>query len=349
LVEGNARPSPPQRRAYSSCQPRAPFLPQGHPWGYAPHGLKNLSGIPSIQYLAAFEAAARLGSFERAADELAVSQSAVSHRVRSLEKQLGRRLFERRDRGVRLTLAGHEYLEVVRGALRGLAEYSGHRRSRRPQKALRVGVPPAFAREVLVPCVGEFHARHPEVSLELVVSIPFQEVQDGDTDLDVRFGSGDYDDGEATLLLNEPMFPVCTPDYAQRTKLEAPQDLAHAVLLRCPLDPWKPWFAAARLDWPEPDSGPRFNDAGMMTEAALAGQGVALGTPRLVARWLRSGALRRLFEIEAPCPYAYFIVRRRKAEAADARLFVDWLAELVGRDPVREPAAAQTKKTLRAV
>ena len=123
--------------------------------------MKNLSGIPPIHCLAAFEAAARLGSFERAADELAVSQSAVSHLVRSLEKQLGQRLFERRDRGVRLTLAGREYLEVVRGALRGLAEYSGHRRSRRRQKALRVGVPPVFAREVLVPCVGEFHARHP--------------------------------------------------------------------------------------------------------------------------------------------------------------------------------------------
>jgi DNA-binding transcriptional LysR family regulator len=212
--------------------------------------MKNLSGIPPIHCLAAFEAAARLGSFERAADELAVSQSAVSHRVRSLEKQLGRRLFERRDRGVRLTLAGHEYLEVVRGALRGLAEYSGHRRSRRRQKALRVGVPPAFAREVLVPCVGEFNARHPEVSLELVVSIPFQEVQDGDTDLDVRFGSGDYDDGAATLLLNEPMFPVCTPDYAQRTKLEAPRDLARAVLLRCPLDRGSP--GSRRRAWTGP-------------------------------------------------------------------------------------------------
>jgi DNA-binding transcriptional LysR family regulator len=311
--------------------------------------MKNLSGIPPIHCLAAFEAAARLGSFERAAEELAVSQSAVSHRVRSLEKQLGRRLFERRDRGVRLTLAGHEYLEVVRGALRSLAEYSGHRRSRRRQKALRVGVPPAFAREVVVPCIGEFHARHPQVSLELVVSIPFQEVQGGDTDLDVRFGSGDYDDGEATLLLNEPMFPMCTPDYAQRVKLEAPHDLSRAVLLRCPLDPWKPWFEAARLDWPEPDSGPRFNDAGMMVEAALAGQGVALGTPRLAARWLRSDALRRLFSVEAPCPYSYFIVRRRKAEAAEASLFAAWLGELVGRDPGREATAPQAKKALRAV
>lgn len=311
--------------------------------------MKNLSGIPPIHCLAAFEAAARLGSFERAADELAVSQSAVSHRVRSLEKQLGQSLFERRDRGVRLTLAGQEYLEVVRGALRGLAEYPGHRRSRRRQKALRVGVPPAFAREVLAPCVGEFHARNPGVSLELVVSIPFQEAPHGNTDLDVRFGSGDYDDGEATLLLREPMFPVCTPDYARRMKLEMPRDLARAVLLRCPFDPWKPWFEAACLDWAEPDSGPRFNDAGMMIEAALAGQGVALGTPRLVARSLRSGALRRLFEIEAACPYSYFIVRRRKAEAAEAGLFVGWLGELLGRDPLREPAAPQAHKALRAV
>jgi LysR family glycine cleavage system transcriptional activator len=296
--------------------------------------MKNLNGIPPIHCLAAFEAAARLGSFERAANELAVSQSAVSHRVRSLEKQLGHSLFERSHRGVRPSLAGSEYLELVRTALRGLAQYPGHRRSRRRRKVLRVGVPPAFAREVLVPCVGEFHASNPEVSLELVVSIPFQELQDGHTDVDVRFGSGDYDDGEATLLLNEPMFPVCTPDYAQGMKLASPQDLARAVLLRCPLDPWKPWFEAARLDWLEPDGGPRFNDAGTMMEAALAGQGVALGTPRLVARWLRSGALRRLFDIEAACPYSYFIVRRRKAEPAEAGVFAAWLGDLVGRHAV---------------
>jgi DNA-binding transcriptional LysR family regulator len=215
---------------------------------------------------------------------------------------------------VRLSLAGREYLELVRTALRGLAEYPGHRRSRRRRKALRVGVPPAFAREVLVPCVGEFHASNPEVSLELLVAIPFQEVQDGHTDVDVRFGSGDYDDGEATLLLNEPMFPVCTPDYGQGMKLAAPQDLARAVLLRCPLDPWKPWFEAARLDWPEPDAGPRFNDAG----------------------------------IEAACPYSYFIVRRRKAEPAEAGVFAAWLGEVVGRDPARESAAAQVRKSLRA-
>ena len=111
----------------------------------------------------------------------------------------------------------------------------------------------------------------------------------------------------------------------------------------------EPWFEAARLDWPEPDSGPRFNDAGMMTEAGPRRPGRGPRNPRLTARWLRSGALRRLFEIEAACPYSYFIVRRRKAEAAEAGLFVDWLGELVGRDAMREPAAAQAKKTLRAV
>ena len=307
--------------------------------------MKNLSGIPPIHCLAAFEAASRHGSFERAAQELSVSQSAISHRVRSLEKQLGQRLFERRDRGVRLTLAGREYLEVVRGALRGLAEYPGHRRARRRQKALRVGVPPAFAREFLVPRVGEFHAQHPQVSLELVVCMPFQEVQDGETDLDIRFGSGDYDDGEVAPLLNERMFPVCTPDYAQRLALQAPRDLSRAVLLRCPLDPWKPWFEAASLDWPEPDSGPRFNDAGMMLEAAAVGQGVALATPNLSARWLRSGALRRLYDIDAPCPYAYFLVRRRKAEAAEAGLFAHWLTALVAA--AASPAPRHAGKNLR--
>src|SRR5262245_25961934 len=151
--------------------------------------MKNLSGIPPIHCLAAFEAAARHGSFERAAEELSVSQSAVSHRVRTLEKQLDTRLFERLDRGVQLTLAGREYLEVVRGALRALAEYPGHQRGRRAKAPpLRLGVPPAFARELLVPALGEFQARHPQVALELIVSIPFSRVQAWQTDLDVRFG-----------------------------------------------------------------------------------------------------------------------------------------------------------------
>lgn len=313
--------------------------------------MKNLDGIPPIHCLAAFEAASRHGSFERAAEELNVSQSAISHRIRSLEEQLGTRLFDRLDRGVRLNLAGREYLEVVRGALKALAEYPGHRRPLRARKrGLRVGLPPAFAREVVVPALGEFAARHPGTAVELVVSIPFQEVHAGETDLDVRFGSGDYDDGEASLLLNEPMFPVCTPEYASRTKLdEAPESLSRAVLLRCPFDPWKPWFEAAKLGWPEPDTGPRYNDAGMMIEAALAGQGVALGTPRLTARWLRSGALRRLYDIEAPCPYSYFLVRRRKSEAAEAEHFVQWLKELAARDPALELPAAQAKAGLRVV
>src|SRR5262245_17379270 len=309
--------------------------------------MKNLSGIPPIHCLAAFEAAARHGSFERAAEELSVSQSAVSHRVRTLEKQLDTRLFERLDRGVRLTLAGREYLEVVRGALRALAEYPGHQRGRRGKpRALRLGVPPAFAREVLVPALSEFQARHPQAALELIVSIPFSE-SPGQTDLDVRFGSGDYADGEVSLLLNEPMFPVCAPEYARRLGLaDSPRQLAHSVLLRCPFDPWKPWFEAAGLDWPEPENGPRYNDAGMMIEAAATGQGVALGTPRLVGRWLKSGALQRLYDIEAPCPYSYYLVRRRRSEAPVVEPLVDWLRELVARDPLRD---AQPRKDLRIV
>ena len=310
--------------------------------------MKNLSGIPPIHCLAAFEAAARHGSFERAAEELSVSPSAVSHRVRALERQLDLRLFERLDRGVRLTLAGREYVEVVRGALRGLADYPGHQRGRRAKpRALRLGVPPAFARELLVPALGEFQARHPQAALELVVSIPFSEARAGETDLDVRFGSGDYADGEVSLLLNEPLFPLCTPEYARRLGLaESPRQLARAVLLRCPFDPWKPWFDAAGLDWPEPESGPRYNDAGMMIEAAAAGQGVALGTPRLVSRWLKSGALQRLYDIDAPCPYSYDLVRRHKSEPVNAGPLVDWLRELVAREPLRD---APPRKDLRVV
>lgn len=326
-----------------------PRTPRACPGGILAPTMKNLSGIPPIHCLAAFEAAARLGSFERAAEELAVSQSAVSHRVRTLEDQLDKRLFERIDRGVRLTAAGREYLEVVRAALKPLADYPGHRRGRAARaRPLRVGVTPLFAREVVIPALGAFHDAHPGIALELVVSLPLQGVVAAEADIDIRFGSGDFADGEVSLLLNEPMFPVCAPAYARRLGLgDAPEELKRAVLLRCPFDPWKPWFEAAGLGWPEPESGPLYNDAGMMIEAALAAQGVALGTPRTSGRWLRSGALERLYAIEAPCPYSYYVVRRRK-EAPHAEVFVAWLRGLVADKPL-EPAAAKPSKGLRVV
>src|SRR5215510_15129540 len=131
--------------------------------------------FPSIDGLRAFEAAARLGTFERAAEELSITASAVSKRVGTLEELLGTQLLVRSARALLLTSDGKEYLEQVRGALGLLAAVPLHRRDAQRQERLRVSAPPTFARQILVPHLEEFTAAHPEVELEVVLSIPYLE------------------------------------------------------------------------------------------------------------------------------------------------------------------------------
>lgn len=276
--------------------------------------------FPSIEALRAFEAAARLGTFERAADELAVTASAVGKRVATLEDLLGGALFVRSGKALQLTAAGREYLQQVSAALGLLAAMPQHRREVQRVRKLRVCAPPTFARQVLVPRLQEFTATHPDVELEIVLSIPYLELQPGDSDVEVRHG----DPGPAPVLLHDRVLPLAAP--ALRERLPAPcrpADLAMVPLLRTPIEPWSPWFQAAGLDWPEPASGPKFVDLGLTLEAALAGQGVALARPTLAQRWLASGALVPLSSLSVPATRLYHLAQ--VAAQGPAPEFAAWL------------------------
>lgn len=252
--------------------------------------------LPSIEGLRAFEAAARLGSYERAAVELAVTASAVGKRIATVEALLGTPLFQRGAR-LSLTAVGKEYLEQVRAALGLLAAVPLHRRRAQRLQRLRVSTPPTFARQVLVPELEAFTSAHPEVELEVVLSIPFLDAGGADADVEVRFMPFPAADGAAPLM-DDVVLPLAAPALLARLPpLRKPADLDRAPLLRTPLEPWTPWFRAAGLERPEPDSGPRLVDLGLTLEAALAGQGVVLARPTLARHWLASGALRPLFDI----------------------------------------------------
>jgi DNA-binding transcriptional LysR family regulator len=279
--------------------------------------------FPSIDGLRAFEAAARLGSFERAADELAVTASAVSKRVATLEELLGTPLLQRGPKSLSLTAAGKEYLEHVRAALDVLAAAPLHRRRVQRAERLRVCAPPTFARQILVPQLDTFTAAHPAVELEVVLSIPFIGGEAPDADVEIR--NGDLVAG-ALPLLDDVLVPMASPALlAKLPPLQRPADLAAAPLLRTPLEPWLPWFRAAGLDWPEPASGPRLVDLGLTLEAAVAGQGVALARPSLARHWLASRTLVPLFDVDARPAHRYFAVARGDGPAAAA--FVRWLRD----------------------
>ena len=278
--------------------------------------------FPSIDGLRAFEAAARLGSFERAADELDVTASAVGKRIAALEELLGTPLFTRGAKALALTATGKEYLAQVGAALGLLAAVPLHRRAAQRIEKLRVSVPPTFARQILVPALERFTATHPAVELEVVLSIPFLDAAATEADVEVRHGHPAAHGGQP--LLDELVVPMAAPALLQRLPpLREPADLRHAPLLRTPLEPWAPWFAAAGLDWPEPAQGTKLVDLGLTLEAAVSGQGVALARPSLARHWLASGALRALFGTGAAPAYRYYLLPHA-AQGVPAG-FADWL------------------------
>ena len=227
--------------------------------------------IPPIQCLLTFEALARLRSVTLAAEELCVTPSAVSHRVRQLEQILGAKLFGRAD--FSLTTDGNKYLAHVREGLAILQKFPSSAAAPGKRK-LRLAVTPTFARSLLIPRLRQFTEAYPEIDLTLQVSIPLLDVVAEDADLIVRFGAGRYADMEFVCLAKDEVAPLASPAYVrEHGPFHLPQDLEGAALLRSPLEPWRTWFAASGLDWPEPVDGSQFNDIGLMCDCAAAGMG----------------------------------------------------------------------------
>ncbi len=281
--------------------------------------------LPPIQCLLTFEALARLRSVSLAAEELCVTPSAVSHRVRQLEQILGTKLFGRAD--FSLTTDGSEYLAHVREGLAVLSRFPSTQATTGRRK-LRVAVTPTFARSILIPRLRQFNEAYPEIDLALQVSIPLLDVVAEDADLMVRFGTGRYADVEHVLLVEDVVTPLASPGYLrEHGPFDRPEDLERATLLRSPLDPWRPWFTAQGLDWPEPADGSSFNDVGLACDAAAQGLGVALVRLHLGAPWLDNGSLERLFEgRDVPSPHAHHLCwRTGTMDRWECAAFAEWL------------------------
>ncbi|WP_323001381.1 LysR substrate-binding domain-containing protein [Denitromonas sp.] len=282
--------------------------------------------VPPMHALAAFEAAARLGGFAPAADELCVTPSAVSHRIRQLEQQLAMQLFERTSAGVRLTTGGRMYLGRVREAFDALAHSGGRGTAGRVR--LRVSAPPTFARQLLMPRLPAFLQDRDEIDLEMHVGNSLLAEVTEPADVAIRWSDGKELGGVSHRLFEDRVGPLAAPTYIAAHGLRSIDDVASATLLRSPLLPWGAWFQAAGLSRPEPERGAVFNDLGMLLEAASAGLGVAMSTRRLAAAWLDSGRLVPITELTAPSPNSYYVTctaaDQHRPEVAD---FMDWLRE----------------------
>ena len=290
--------------------------------------------IPPIQCLLTFEALARLRSVTLASEELCVTPSAVSHRVRQLEQIIGTKLFGRAD--FSLTTEGIEYLGHVREGLATLQKFPTNAAAPGKRK-LRLAVTPTFARSILIPRLRQFTDAYPEIDLTLQVSIPLLDVVAEDADLIVRFGSGRYSDLEHVCLMKDVVTPLASPAFVrEHGPFETAQDLQNLPLLRSPLEPWRTWFAATDLDWPEPVDGSQFNDIGLMCDGAAAGMGIGLVRLKLGAPWLDHGALVRLgtnavFGRDIPSPHAHYLCwRTGMMDRWEVAAFAEWLKQAVG-------------------
>ncbi len=289
--------------------------------------------IPPIQCLLTFEALARLRSVTQASEELCVTPSAVSHRVKQLEQIIGTKLFGRAD--FSLTVEGSEYLAHVREGLAALQKFPSSATAPGKRK-LRLAVTPTFARSILIPRLCQFTEAYPEIDLTLQVSIPLLDVVAEDADLIIRFGSGRYADLEYVCLCTDEVTPLASPAYVrEHGPFVVAEDLADETLLRSPLEPWRTWFAANRLDWPEPVDGSQFNDIGLMCDSAAAGMGVALVRLRLGTPWLERGSLVRLgssevFARNVPSPHAHYLCwRTGMMDRWECAAFAEWLKKSV--------------------
>lgn len=291
--------------------------------------------LPPVHALSAFEAAARHNSFALAAEELCITPSALSHRIRLLEDFVGERLFLRDGRTVTLSEFGRRYLDVVRSALRTLSDFPLPHRSAAAQPRIKVTLPPTFARCLLVPRLAEFSRLHPDIVVELFLSVPLYDLALGESDVEVRFGAGRYLDTVTEKLFEEPTFAVASPAYLESVGgLEKPADLSRATLLRSALEPWQPWFEVAGLDWPEPSNSLRLDDLGLLLEAVRSGLGVGLSRKHFVQDLIERGEVVHLFpqvQLKTP-PHAYYVVYEQAVrQRPEVAVFIDWMLETFRR------------------
>ncbi len=291
--------------------------------------------LPPLNALRAFEAAARHLSFTRAAEELHVTQAAISHQVKALEEHLGRKLFRRLNRALLLSDDGQAYLPSVSRAFALLNDATRNLLERDAPGPLTVSALPSFAARWLVPRLGRFRQIHPDIDLRIDPSAALTDFASGDVDVGVRYGRGKYPGLRADWLMTEDIFPVCSPALLSgEHPLRAPGDLEHQVLLHDDgHGDWRTWLLAAGIDRVDPTRGPIFTDSSMLIQAAMAGQGVALARGVLAADELAAGRLVRPFTLSLPTEYAYYLVcPQNTAEQPKIAAFRDWLLDEARRE-----------------
>ena len=271
--------------------------------------------LAHLNALRAFEATARLGSYVRAANELAVTPAAVGQQVRMLEEHFGSALFERKGRKLVLTEAARAVLPNIKDAFDRLAQAANRLRETRHADLVTVTLPRSFTAKWLIPRIEAFSMAHPEVDLRLDTTDRLVDLLRENVTLGIRYGSGRYPGLDATLLMADEVFPVCSPSLIRMHNLREPDDLAHFKLIHdttmeshTSFPTWTTWLKAAGARRVDARRGLRVNSPVMALQAAIDGQGVALARSVTAADDLREKRIIRPFRFACATNYSYYLL-----------------------------------------
>jgi DNA-binding transcriptional LysR family regulator len=299
--------------------------------------------LPPLAQLEAFEASARHLSFTKAADELALTQSAVSRQIAALEEHYALPLFRRLHRALRLTDDGQRLYRAVTDVLSRLHEVSAELRRERRVKTVVVTTTPGFAGLWLIPRLPGFTARRPDVDVRISAGYELVNLNRDGVDLAIRYTDAELAGSSAQRLFGDVVFPVCSPKLVRDAArpLRQPQDLRlHALLLQQEseggsdqLQDWTMWLRAMKLDGLKPSSTLRFSMYDQLIQAAVSGQGVALGRSPLIDDLLRQRKLVMPFETTIVSPRSYYLLQAGTAtHKGEVQEFVAWLREQIERE-----------------
>ncbi|MCA1366576.1 LysR family transcriptional regulator [Bradyrhizobium sp. BRP14] len=290
--------------------------------------MKELNTI-HLNGLRAAEAVGRLGSLAAAADELGVTPGAISQQIAKTEAQLGRTLFERSPRGLVVTDSARPLMMRLSNAFAELAEAVAQVR-RRDESVLTVSVAPVFAARWLVYRLNRFAERHPEIRLRIDATTRLANLETSDVDLAIRVGAGGWPGVRSELLLEQEVFPVCSPALAAGLRVPADILKLPAVIDEHAMFSWEVWLKAAGLSGAQMTVRHTFNDASLALDAAIAGQGVMIAWQTLAGYAVMKGSLVAPFGIRAKTGFAhYFVTSASRRESAAVIAFKQWVREEV--------------------
>ena len=291
--------------------------------------------LPPLKSVHYFEAAARLQSFTKAAQELNVTHSAISHQIKALEEWLGQPLFERKTRQVRLTEAGKRFVGPVKGAFDQLGEAAAEIARSGKDRPLTLTALPSLSAKWLVPRLSDFQRKHPEIQVRISATSTVETIGARDIDIGIRFGRGEWPGLEAELLAPNIVFPVCSPSLLTPDKpINEPRDVLKYPLLtdsdwmRSGYNEWSDWLTAAGVGDSKVQSNLSLNFSNLLVQAAIDGLGIAMGNVITAGDDLKHGRLVKPVDFSVDLHTAYWVVYAKGAlHQPNIRAFRDWVMD----------------------